>query len=136
MGCPDCDRLRRELREAREELAEYEAAGPAPAATGEAARMGRWMAALGCPHGQAQMAMVFAEAPDRTFSRDELVEKLRGCGRADPFDRSVDTRIKRLRRSLKAATGRPDTIRTQYGVGYYMDAATARAVRAIAGEVA
>ena len=37
---------------------------------------------------------------------------------ADPYDRSIDVRISRLRRKLRDDTKSPTVIRTVYGAGY------------------
>lgn len=138
MACDECDRLRRDLREAKEELAEYRADRPAPVAVNDNAdRMGRWMKALDCPYGQVRLLMTFVESPGRAFDRDALLDHLEGFGRSEQTDRAIDTRIKRLRASLRAAL-RTNTnpISTLYGIGYVMDAPTAHTIKAMVGEAA
>ena len=39
----------------------------------------------------------------------------------DVFDRSVDVQILRLRRKLERQPSRPEVIRTERGVGYYLN---------------
>lgn len=137
MACDECDRLRRELREVKEELAEYASAPSSEADYGETARLGRWMTALRCTHGQARLIMAFAESPGRVFSRDDLTDRLRGIGWANCLDRAIDSRMKHLRRVLRVALATEhDPIRTLYGVGYLMEAPTAASVRALVGEPA
>lgn len=55
--------------------------------------------------------------PNRVLSRDTLVDMLRGYER-DPFDRSIDNRVTRLRRKIEADPAAPAYIRTVRGEGY------------------
>jgi two-component system OmpR family response regulator len=55
--------------------------------------------------------------PKRVLSRTQLMELLRGRD-ADPFDRSIDVRISRLRQSLGDDARSPQIIKTVYGEGY------------------
>ena len=59
-------------------------------------------------------------APQRILSRDQLLEMTRGYD-DDVFDRSVDVQILRLRRKLERQPSRPEVIRTERGVGYYLN---------------
>jgi DNA-binding response OmpR family regulator len=60
---------------------------------------------------------IFVEHPLRVLSRDTLIDMLKGYER-DPFDRSVDTRVTRLRRKIEPNSGEPAYIRTVRGEGY------------------
>lgn len=60
---------------------------------------------------------LFAECPNRVLSRDNLVDQLKGYER-DPFDRSIDIRVTRLRRKIETDPGAPTYIRTIRGEGY------------------
>jgi DNA-binding response OmpR family regulator len=60
---------------------------------------------------------IFVEHPLRVMSRDTLIDMLKGYAR-DPFDRSVDTRVTRLRRKIEPSPGEPVYIRTVRGEGY------------------
>ena len=60
---------------------------------------------------------IFVEQPLRVLSRDTLIDMLKGYER-DPFDRSVDTRVTRLRRKIESNPGEPVYIRTVRGEGY------------------
>ena len=60
---------------------------------------------------------VFAERPNRTLSRDQLFE-LTQKRDWDPFDRSVDLRISRLRRKIEPDPSKPQIIKTVHGAGY------------------
>ncbi len=60
---------------------------------------------------------VFAEHPNRVLSRDQLLTFTRNR-EWEPFDRSIDIRIARLRRKIEADPENPQAIRTVRGVGY------------------
>lgn len=59
----------------------------------------------------------FVARPNRVLSRDTLVDLLKGYDR-DPFDRSIDIRVTRLRRKIEPEPGAPVYIRTVRGEGY------------------
>lgn len=59
----------------------------------------------------------FMKFPDRTFTREELVERVFDH-LYDGFDRTVDVHIKNLRRKIEPDRLLPTYIRTVYGVGY------------------
>jgi two-component system phosphate regulon response regulator OmpR len=60
---------------------------------------------------------VFAEHPNRVLSRDQLLTLTRNR-EWEPFDRSIDIRIARLRRKIEADPEKPRTIKTVRGAGY------------------
>jgi two-component system phosphate regulon response regulator OmpR len=60
---------------------------------------------------------IFFEHPLQVMSRDTLIDMLKGYER-DPYDRSVDTRVTRLRRKIEPSPGEPVYIRTVRGEGY------------------
>jgi two-component system phosphate regulon response regulator OmpR len=60
---------------------------------------------------------VLVERPNRVLTRDMLVDLLKGYDR-DPFDRSIDIRVTRLRRKIEADPASPAYIRTVRGEGY------------------
>jgi len=60
---------------------------------------------------------VFAERPNRPLSRDTLLDLTQNRD-WDPFDRSIDIRIARLRRKIEPDPEKPRIIRTVRGVGY------------------
>lgn len=64
-----------------------------------------------------ELLRVFAERPNRPLSRDTLLD-LTQNREWDPFDRSIDIRIARLRRKIEADPEKPRIIRTVRGVGY------------------
>ncbi len=65
--------------------------------------------------GEISLVRAFAENPGRVLSREELID-LAPAEIADAFDRSIDSRIARLRRKLGT-----ETIRTVRGFGYVFD---------------
>lgn len=60
---------------------------------------------------------VFVERPNRPLSRDQLLTLTQNRD-WDPYDRSIDIRIARLRRKLEGDSDKPQTIKTVRGVGY------------------
>ena len=60
---------------------------------------------------------VFAEHPDRPLTRDWLLQ-VTSHRDLDPFDRSIDLRITRLRKKLERDPQKPTVLRTVRGVGY------------------
>ena len=60
---------------------------------------------------------VFAERPNRVLSRDSLLE-LAHHGDWEPFDRSIDIRVSRLRRKIERDPGKPEVLKTVRGAGY------------------
>ena len=60
---------------------------------------------------------IFATHPHHVLSRDSIMQNLRGFER-DPFDRSVDVRVTRLRHKIEEDPAAPAYIRTAWGVGY------------------
>lgn len=63
------------------------------------------------------MLKVFAERPNRVLSRDSLLS-LAHHGDWDPYDRSIDIRISRLRRKIERDPGKPEVLKTVRGAGY------------------
>jgi two-component system phosphate regulon response regulator OmpR len=60
---------------------------------------------------------VFIERPSQVLNRDQLLTLTRNR-EWEPFDRSIDIRIARLRRKIEADPDHPQTIRTVRGSGY------------------
>jgi len=60
---------------------------------------------------------VLARHPNRTLSRDFIIETIAGHER-DTFDRSIDVRVTRLRRKIEPQPSHPVYIRTVWGLGY------------------
>jgi len=59
----------------------------------------------------------FAERPNRVLTRDQLLELAHNRG-WEPFDRSIDIRIARIRRKVERDPGKPQVIKTVRGAGY------------------
>jgi OmpR family response regulator RpaB len=64
-----------------------------------------------------QLLVLFAAHPGRTYTRDEILNELRGID-AQLFSRSVDILVSRLRQKLKDTTRQPRFIKTVWGTGY------------------
>ncbi|HEY9199876.1 MAG TPA: response regulator [Gammaproteobacteria bacterium] len=64
-----------------------------------------------------ELLKVFVERPNRPLSRDQLLTLTQNRD-WDPFDRSIDIRIARLRRKIETDPEQPQVIRTLRGVGY------------------
>lgn len=67
--------------------------------------------------GEYDLLAALVAHPNRVLSRDTLVDMLRGYER-DPFDRSIDNRVTRLRRKIELEPASPVFIRTVRGEGY------------------
>jgi DNA-binding response OmpR family regulator len=63
------------------------------------------------------LLQVLVEHPNRVLSRDQLLNMTQNRD-WDPFDRSIDIRMARLRRKLEERPDSPQLIRTVRGVGY------------------
>jgi DNA-binding response OmpR family regulator len=59
----------------------------------------------------------FADNPNRVLSRDRLLDLAHNRD-WEPFDRSIDIRITRLRRKIEADPAKPQVIKTVRGAGY------------------
>ncbi len=59
----------------------------------------------------------FAESPNRVLTREQLLDKAHRRD-TDPFDRSIDVRIARLRRKIEKNPSKPQLIKTIRGAGY------------------
>lgn len=68
-------------------------------------------------NAEFNLLRTFVEHPHRVLSRDMLMELIKGYER-DPFDRSIDVRVTRLRRKIEADPAAPLHIRTVWGEGY------------------
>ncbi len=68
-------------------------------------------------HAEFSLLKLLTEHPNRVLTRDQIMDMLKGYDR-DPFDRSIDVRITRLRRKLEDDPAAPRYIRTVWGQGY------------------
>ena len=64
-----------------------------------------------------ELLILFMRFPNKTFTRDELMNRLRGID-AELFSRAVDTLVSRLRHKLKDTSKTPRFIKTVWGGGY------------------
>jgi two-component system OmpR family response regulator len=114
-------------------LRRYQRAAPAEAAPSEpnVARFADWAFDKGrhvliSPAGQeislsaaeAALLLTLLRRPNKILSREQLL----GERDVDPFDRSIDVRISRLRRKLDDDPQSPRLIKTVYGAGYLFSA--------------
>ena len=65
----------------------------------------------------ANLLRAFIEAPGKVLSREKLLDCCK-LAEEEVFDRSIDTRISRLRKKLHDDPHNPNHIRTIYGAGY------------------
>ena len=62
-----------------------------------------------------------SENKGRVLNRDQILEQAHDRS-WDPFDRSIDIRISRLRRKIEKNPSKPTIIKTVRGIGYIYDA--------------
>ena len=65
------------------------------------------------------LLLIFLERPQRVLSRDQLLNLTRNRD-AEPFDRSIDVQISRLRQKLEQNPKKPTIIKTIRGGGYML----------------
>ena len=106
------------------------AAAAADADPGQRVRMGRCQLDLSrhvlvdpdgkevpLTHMEFDLLRVFAQHPNQVLSRDRLLTLTRDRG-WEPFDRSIDIRVARVRRKVEEDPENPEVIRTVRGAGY------------------
>ncbi len=71
------------------------------------------------------LLQAFVERPQIVLTRDQLLDLTRGRD-ADFVDRSIDTRISRLRRKVERDPQNPEIIKTVWGGGYVFAAEVTR----------
>jgi two-component system phosphate regulon response regulator OmpR len=64
-----------------------------------------------------ELLHVLVKHPNRVLSRDFIMERLSGIDR-DPYDRSIDVRVTRLRHKIEEDPAQPKFVRTVWGIGY------------------
>jgi two-component system OmpR family response regulator len=67
--------------------------------------------------GEFDLLVAFVEHPQRTLSRDQLLDLTRGRT-SSPFDRSIDIQVSRLRQKIEDDPKEPKLIKTVRSVGY------------------
>ena len=93
-------------------------------------RFGEWTLDLGkrqlvgVEHGEVRLTTAefdllrtFVLNPGRTMTRDQLLDARDGT-RGEPFDRTVDTLVRRLRRKIERDPDAPRLLVTVHGTGY------------------
>jgi two-component system phosphate regulon response regulator OmpR len=66
---------------------------------------------------QFDLLRAFVENPNRVLTRDNLLETAHNQDR-NPFDRSIDIRISRIRKKIEVDPEKPQFIKTVRGTGY------------------
>lgn len=72
---------------------------------------------IGLTSGEMELLVILVQHPNRVLTRDQLMDLL-NSGSRDPFDRSIDVRITRLRSKIESNPATPQFIRTVWGKGY------------------
>ncbi|MCC7271539.1 MAG: response regulator [Alphaproteobacteria bacterium] len=73
---------------------------------------------------ETDLLAAFAANPDRVLSRERLLDLAHGK-EVEPFDRSIDMRIARIRQKIEPDPSKPSVIRTVRGAGYIFTPTTA-----------
>lgn len=68
---------------------------------------------------EARLLLVFLKSPNRVLSRDQLLEPHQQST-DQPYDRSIDVCVSRLRKKLQSDPDGPPLIKTVYGAGYLL----------------
>lgn len=77
--------------------------------------------ALPLSGGEFRLLIAFIERPKMALTRDQLLDLTQGR-ELDPFDRSIDSAVSRLRRKIESDTRNPRLIKTVWGGGYMFTA--------------
>lgn len=75
--------------------------------------------------GEYRLLHALVRHPGRVLSRDQLLDLTAGRA-AEPFDRSIDNQISRLRRQIEDDPRKPRWIKTVWGAGYMLSAKVIR----------
>ena len=73
---------------------------------------------------ELDLLKAFAQNPNKILNRDQLLN-LAHKRDWDPFDRSIDVRITRIRKKVEPDPGHPQVIKTVRGAGYIFEPAKA-----------
>lgn len=71
--------------------------------------------------GEYELLLAFLENPGHVLNRDQLLDITRGR-EAQPFDRTIDVQVARLRKKIEKDPKNPQTILTVRGGGYQFEA--------------
>lgn len=74
---------------------------------------------LGLSGTEFRLLRIFLDHPNRVLTRDQLID-LTQSREADPFDRSIDLQVSRVRRRLGDNPKEPTLIKTARGQGYVL----------------
>ena len=120
----------RELRARVRSVLRRASAEMSPATLGREVRVGRCMlnldtrqlfaldgSELALTAMEFDLLRAFCEHPNHVLSRDRLLDLAHGKD-IEPFDRSIDTRIARIRQKVEISPAHPQAIRTVRGAGY------------------
>lgn len=138
MSCSTCDDLRRQLREAHDEIKAWEAnsADDASAAVnGE--RLARWRQRLGAPPAVCRALMCLADRAGRPQGKDRIIAATRqaaGQREVEARDALAGVYIFHARAKLKAG-GFSVRINTLWGQGWVMHPCSAARLLASMGDV-
>ncbi len=72
---------------------------------------------IGITSMEFDLLKAFADNPDKVLTRDQLLNLAHNRD-WDPYDRSIDIRITRLRRKIERDPSKPEIIKTVRGAGY------------------
>ncbi|TNE64758.1 MAG: response regulator [Alphaproteobacteria bacterium] len=70
--------------------------------------------------GETRLLHVFLKHPNQVLSRDDLLEMTQGR-QTNPFDRSIDNYVSRLRKKIEKNPSKPALIKTYWGGGYVLN---------------
>jgi two-component system, OmpR family, response regulator len=73
--------------------------------------------AVALSSGEFRLLAALLERPGMVLSRDQLLDLTRGRS-AQPFDRSIDNQVSRLRKKIERDPRTPQLIKTAWGDGY------------------
>lgn len=77
------------------------------------------------PGGEYRLLLALVERPGRVLTRDQLLDLVHGRS-GEPFDRSIDNAVMRLRRRIEHDPAAPRLIKTVHGSGYVLTAEVER----------
>lgn len=132
--CPSCDRLRAELREVKEELAEWKMGSPSV----DGDKWAFLASTIGLAPQPAKIVSALMESPSQPVMKDTMFELMEYGGMGRDFihsghtdeGRALSVIVTHARRRLESF-GIHDAIKNVRGVGYIMPRSKAVELRAI-----
>jgi len=67
--------------------------------------------------GEFELLAMFVTRPNRVLTRDQIMDLIKG-NEWNPYDRSIDNQIARLRKKIEPDPAAPRLIKTVRGAGY------------------